>query len=137
MGALENMSVDRQTSEYDAEIATLIDELIELQAKLYDEKDHIAKEALKNHTKQLKIVMENFNDPSKMKHYIIKKNERIESDIAYQEIYSSADHSIIILDDYINVKTLGTLKVCHDNIKVFIFFSKYHGQYIIENSLVH
>lgn len=79
------------------------------------------KETLNNHTKQLKIVMENFNDPSKMKHYIIKKNERIESDIAYQEIYSSADHSIIILDDYINVKTLGNLKVCHDNIKVFIF----------------
>ena len=79
------------------------------------------KETLNNHTKQLKIVMENFNDPRKMKHYIIKKNERIESDIAYQEIYYSADHSIIILDDYINVKTLGNLKVCHDNIKVFIF----------------
>lgn len=79
------------------------------------------KETLNNHTEQLKIVMENFNNPSKMKHYIIKKNERIESDIAYQEIYSSADHSIIILDDYINVKTLGNLKVCHDNIKVFIF----------------
>lgn len=60
VGALENMSVDRQTSEYDAEIATLIDELIELQAKLYDEKDHIAKEALKNQIEDIynRIILE-------------------------------------------------------------------------------
>ncbi len=60
VGALENMSVDRQLTEFDAEIAVLIDELIDLQARLYDEKNHIAKDALKNQIEDIynKIVLE-------------------------------------------------------------------------------
>ena len=45
---------------------------------------------------KLDIVMDNFNDLSKLKHFLIFKGERIEADIAYQQIYSLAKQSIII-----------------------------------------
>lgn len=59
---------------------------------------------------KLEIVMDNFIDPSKYKHFLIMNGERIESDIAYKQIYSFAKHSLIIVDDYINIKTLSLLK---------------------------
>ncbi len=71
--------------------------------------------------KKLEIVMDNFIDPSKYKHYLILDGERIEAIIAYQEIYSLAKKSIYIIDDYIDVKTLQLLKVCKENIEIIIF----------------
>lgn len=71
--------------------------------------------------KKLEIVMDNFIDPSKYKHYLILDGERIEAIIAYQEIYSQAKKSIYIIDDYIDVKTLQLLKVCKENIEIIIF----------------
>ncbi|MCR5462304.1 MAG: ORF6N domain-containing protein, partial [bacterium] len=65
--------------------------------------------------KKLEIVMDNFIDPSKFKHYLILDGERIEAIIAYQTIYSLAKKSIYIIDDYIDVKTLQLLKVCKEN----------------------
>ena len=71
--------------------------------------------------KKLEIVMDNFIDPNKYKHYLILDGERIEAIIAYQEIYSLAKKSIYIIDDYIDVKTLQLLKVCNSNIEIIIF----------------
>ena len=70
---------------------------------------------------KLEIVMDNFIDPSKYKHYLILDGERIEAIIAYQEIYSLAKKSIHIIDDYIDIKTLQLLKVCKSNIDIIIF----------------
>ena len=69
---------------------------------------------------KLEIVMDNFIDPSKYKHYLIKDGEKIEADIAYQEIYKLAKSSIYIIDDYIDVKTLQLLKCCNSNIEIII-----------------
>ena len=71
--------------------------------------------------KKLEIVMDNFIDPSKYKHYLILDGERIEAIVAYQEIYSLAKHSLYIIDDYIDIKTLQLLKVCNSNIEIMIF----------------
>ena len=59
-----------------------------------------------------KQIKEYFLDPSMHKHFAIFNGNRIESDIAYQTIYSKALESIIIIDDYIDVKTLELLKIC-------------------------
>ena len=69
---------------------------------------------------QLKIVMDQFIGPSTYKHFLIKDGQKIEADVAYQEIYQLAKHSLIIIDDYISVKTLKLLKVCSNNIKVIV-----------------
>ena len=71
--------------------------------------------------KQLEIVMDNFIDPTKYKHYLILDGERIEAIVAYQEIYKLAKKSIYIIDDYIDIKTLQLLKVCNSNIEIIIF----------------
>ena len=70
---------------------------------------------------QLTLVMDNFIDSSTYKHYLILDGQKIEADIAYQEIYSKAKNSIIIIDDYIDIKTLKLLKVCKKNIDIKIF----------------
>ena len=70
---------------------------------------------------KLDILMDNFVDPQKYKQFIFVNGERIEADIAYQTIYSLAKYSIIIIDDYISIKTLRHLKVCPPNISIMIF----------------
>jgi hypothetical protein len=76
---------------------------------------------IKEIKKKLEVVMDNFIDPSTYKHFAIYKGERIEAGIAYQTIYSLAKHSIYIIDDYIDIKTLQLLKCCNSNVKVIIF----------------
>ena len=76
---------------------------------------------IKEIKKKLEVVMDSFIDPSTYKHFAIYKGERIEAGIAYQTIYSLAKHSIYIIDDYIDIKTLQLLKCCNNDIKVIIF----------------
>ena len=69
---------------------------------------------------KIDIVMDNFIDPSSYKHYLILNGQRIESDIAYQSIYKLAKYSLIIIDNYIDIKTLQLLKVCNKDINIII-----------------
>lgn len=69
---------------------------------------------------KLDIVMDNFIDPSSYKLFLIMNGAKIEADLAYQRLFGSAKESIIIVDDYIGLKTLDHLKICSENIKVYI-----------------
>ena len=69
---------------------------------------------------KLESVMDNFNDPSSYKHFLLMNGERIEADIVYRSIYSLAKQSIVIIDDYINVKTLNNLKSCSKEVQIVI-----------------
>ena len=62
----------------------------------------------------------NLIDPSKYKEFLILDGEKLEADIAYQAIYKKAINSIIIIDDYIDIKTLQLLKVAKDLINITI-----------------
>jgi len=79
--------------------------------------------------------MDNFIDPNTYKHFLIKDGEKIEADIAYQSIYKLAKNSIIIIDDYIDVKTLQLLKVCDSNIKITIITDN-KGKNSINNNFI-
>lgn len=65
---LGNESEGRQMTTFDQSIGVLINELIELQSRLYDEKDHIAKEALKGQIQDIynQIVMEQISANSQI-----------------------------------------------------------------------
>ena len=78
-------------------------------------------DSIKEINNKLEIVMDNFVDPSNYKEYLIMNGEKIESDIAYQKIYSLAEKSIFIVDDYIGIKTLELLKICKPSVKIVIF----------------
>ena len=69
---------------------------------------------------QLVKVMDNFIDSSKYKHFLIMKGKRVEADVAYQDIYLMAKHSIMIVDDYISSKTLELLKIVEPTISITI-----------------
>ena len=70
--------------------------------------------------KKLTKVMDNFIDPSTYKHFLILDGQKIEADIAYQTIYSLADHTIHIIDDYIGIKTLHLLLSANRDIQITI-----------------
>ena len=55
------------------------------------------------------------------KEILILNGQKVESSIAYQNIYEKAKSTIYIIDNYINLKTLVLLKNIKDNIEVTIF----------------
>ena len=65
--------------------------------------------------------MDNFIDPSTYKHFLFMNGEKIEAEIAFQVLYSLANKSIYIIDDYIDLRTLHLLKCVNKNIKITIF----------------
>lgn len=69
---------------------------------------------------KIDVVMDNFIDESTHKHFLILDGQKLEADIAYQNIYKQAQTSIIIIDDYIDVKTLQLLKSSKDGIDIKI-----------------
>ncbi len=70
---------------------------------------------------KLEVVMDYFIDPTTYKHFLILNGERFEAIDAYEKIYSLAKQSIIIIDDYISVKTLKLLRDVNKNIEITIF----------------
>jgi len=94
-------------------ILTNTNEYIESRFSSYDKRFEIVEDKIDK-------VMDNFIDPSKFKHFLILDGHKIESDVAYQEIYTLAKYSIYVIDDYISVKTLQLLKVCGDNINIIV-----------------
>ena len=103
-------------------LLTAVD-ILRLADKINDNSNDIKelKEDNKEIHNQLKVVMDNFKDPSKYKPFVIKNGQRIEADIAYMDIYRSAKHSVIIVDDYINIRTLSHLKACSKNVGITIY----------------
>ena len=69
---------------------------------------------------KLDVMMDRFQDPANLKQFVILGGERIEADLAYQSIYVSAKTNIILIDDYINVKTLRHLKSCKPGVTITI-----------------
>ena len=76
---------------------------------------------IKDVKKQLEVVMDNFIDPSTYKHFLIMNGEKLEAEIAFQVLYSLANKSIYIIDDYIDLRTLHLLKCVNKDIKITIF----------------
>ena len=84
---------------------------------------------------KLDTFMKGFKDDGCSDHYLIMNNQRIEADIAYQQIYSSAKQSIIIIDDYISIKTLEHLKVCSKDISIIICSDNVARTQLTENEI--
>ncbi len=69
----------------------------------------------------LQTVMDNFIDPSTYKHFLILNGRKLEADIAYTQIYGMAKKSIMIIDDYVGVKTLDLLREIAKDVSVTIY----------------
>ena len=95
--------------------------VVEYNASLINDKFLSYDKKLEKVDEQLKIVMNNFADPSTYKHFLIFNNQRVEADLAYQTIYSLAKYSVLIIDDYIGIKTLQLLKSCKPSVEISIY----------------
>lgn len=116
----------KQMKDYIVESNNLIsyNELLKVTNKVYETESNTNKNTkdIKDIKKKLSIVMDNFIDSKTYKRFVFFKGERIEADNAYQKIFSLAKHSIFVIDDYIDIKTLQLLKCVKSNIKI-VFFS--------------
>ena len=83
----------------------------------------------------LQKVMANFIDPSTFKHFLILNGQRLEADVAYTQIYSMAKKSVLIVDDYLDVKTLDLLRCVAKGVSVKIF-SEQHGRTYLSKSML-
>ena len=54
------------------------------------------------------------------KHFLVQRNQRIEADMIYQSIFSNAKESIVVVDNYISIKTLNNLKSVKPNTELVI-----------------
>lgn len=79
-------------------------------------------------------VMTNFIDPSTHKHFLILNGQKLEADIAYTQIYGMARKSVIIVDNYMDVKTLDLLRCVAKGVTITIVSDQY-GQTRLTDSM--
>ena len=83
----------------------------------------------------LQKVMANFVDPSTFKHFLILNGQRLEADVANTQMYGMAKRSVLIVDDYLDVKTLDLLRCVAKGVSVKIF-SEQHGRTRLTESML-
>ena len=94
-----------QTAQNTRDIAEHSADIRELSGEVHDMRENLGKVNL-----DLQKVMENFIDPTTFKHFLILDGQKLEADIAYMKIYGMAKKNIIIIDNYLGVKTLDLLR---------------------------
>ena len=83
----------------------------------------------------LQKIKENFIDPSTYKHFLILNGRKLEADVAYAQIYGMAKESLLIVDNYVDVKTLNLLRSVPKGISVRIFSDFYGGSRMTDDML--
>ena len=91
---------------------------------------------IKDVKKQLEAIMDNFIDPSTYKHFLIMNGEKLEAEIAFQVLYSLANKSIYIIDNYIDLKTLRLLKCVNKYINITIFSDNVSRNAVTEEDII-
>lgn len=76
---------------------------------------------------ELSDIMTEFGEPQIKRDYLVLNGEPFKADLAFSEIYSQANHSIYIVDNYIGVKTLEHIVGCKSNVQIFIFSDNVRG----------
>lgn len=105
-----------QTIQNTRDIATISVGVRELSGEVHNIDERLEKVGL-----DIQKVMENFIDPTTYKHFLILDGQKLESDVAFTKIYGMAKKSIIIIDNYVGVKTLDLLRGVAPNVQVAIY----------------
>lgn len=110
------------------------DYIIENQQLMITQRDYAAlADKVNSNSKDIEVIkknmvtktdlsdfMELFDSGIEHEEILILDGQPFKADVAYQKIYRSAKRSIIIIDDYIGVKTLQHLVHAKDNVKLTI-----------------
>ena len=108
------------------ELTTLVLDLKNYNTKLSEHDLAIGdnRKILIDYKKEIDIIKskldEIYIDDDKRTHIGILNGKKFKADILFQDIYKKANHSIIIIDDYIDIKTIQLLKSSKDNISIIV-----------------
>ena len=97
-------------------------ELVQLSVQTAKNTADIAeiKSAMVTKTDLAKVVRD-FTDPMTRREYLFLNGESVEANIAYSTIYKSAKSSVLVVDNYIGMKTLALLKNVVDSVHITVF----------------
>lgn len=114
----------KEMKHYIAENKQLIssEEIQKLSNHMIDQDKRITDIESKMATKtDIDKIMDNFINEDNIKEKLFLNGEVFDAAEAYIKIYKQAKHSIYIIDDYINIDTLGLLKKKQKNVDVTLF----------------
>ena len=92
-------------------------------------------EAMDRRESDLKKVMENIIDPSTYRHFLILNGQKLEADVAYAQIYGMAKKSVLIVDNYVDIKTLNLLRNVHEGVSILIASDLYGRTSVTDDML--
>lgn len=100
----ETLSLRRNLNVVEEQVAGVVDKLSDIVYK-----------------SELSDIMTEFGEPQIKRGYLVLDGQPFMADLAYSEIYSNANKSIYIVDNYIGIKTLEHLICCKPNVEIKIF----------------
>ena len=130
LGTAGIAQIAAQTVQNTREIATVSAEVKELSGEVRDIRSDLGKINV-----DLQMVMENFVDPSTYEHFLILNGHKLEADVAYAQIYGMAKKSVLIIDNYVDVKTLNLLRNVRKGVFVLIFSDLLGGSRMTDDML--
>ena len=130
LGTAGIAQIAAQTVQNTHEIATVSAEVKELSGEVRDIRSDLGKINV-----DLQMVMENFVDPSTYEHFLILNGHKLEADVAYAQIYGMAKKSLLIVDNYVDVKTLNLLRNVRKGVSVLIFSDLLGGSRMTDDML--
>lgn len=71
-------------------------------------------------------IIEDFSNNEIKKDFLFLNGKSVEADLAYQQIYAEAKETVLVIDNYIGLKTLVLLKSARKNVKITIFSDNIH-----------
>lgn len=118
IGQREYLQLSMQISDNMSETILLKRDLCEVEEKVAQVVDKLSDVVYKS---ELSDIMTEFGEPQIKRGYLILDGQPFKADLAYAEIYSRANKSIYIVDNYIGVKTLEHLIASKPGIKIVIY----------------
>ncbi|MBO7550068.1 MAG: ORF6N domain-containing protein [Fibrobacter sp.] len=130
LGTAGIAQIAAQTAQNTHEIAAVSAEVKELSGEVRDIRSDLGKINV-----DLRMVMENFVDPSFFRHFLILNGHKLDADVAYAQIYGMAKKSLLIVDNYVDVKTLNLLRNVRKGVSVLIFSDLLGGSRMTDDML--
>lgn len=96
-----------ETARNTDEISALKDSLVKIDNQVADIADSLGHVVTKS---ELATVVRDFSGSSLQQGWLILNGQPVESDLAYAQIYAESRKSILVIDNYIGLKTLVLLK---------------------------
>ena len=120
LGTVGIAQIAAQTAQNTRDIVVVSAEVKELSGEVRDIRSDLGKINV-----DLQMVMENFVDPSTYKHFLILNGQKLEADVAYAQIYGMAKKSLLIVDNYVDIKTLDLLRNARKGVSILIASDRY------------